>query len=161
MRFQKINGMELERYIAANLLSDSSYKGQKYYEKEDKYTQIIKACLDKAQVENISKPKEKKGRYTVIIHCWDPDMKGGFVEYDDTAKKIFKSYKKALAYVYQSATEELADLNECIYKSIEDAEEQQEKQEFRLDRDGEDICIIRKWDGDDYWPVTRYDIKEI
>ena len=37
-----INGMEPERYLASLLLANSSYKGEKYYEKEDKYTEIIK-----------------------------------------------------------------------------------------------------------------------
>ena len=37
-----INGMEPERYLASLLLADSSYKGEKYYEKEDEYTEIIK-----------------------------------------------------------------------------------------------------------------------
>jgi hypothetical protein len=37
-----INGMEPERYLASLLLANSSYKGEKYYEKEDEYTEIIK-----------------------------------------------------------------------------------------------------------------------
>lgn len=37
-----INGMEPERYLASLLLTNSSYKGEKYYEKEDEYTEIIK-----------------------------------------------------------------------------------------------------------------------
>lgn len=37
-----INGMEPERYLASLLLASSSYKGEKYYEKEDEYTEIIK-----------------------------------------------------------------------------------------------------------------------
>ena len=37
-----INGMESERYLASLLLANSSYKGEKYYEKEDEYTEIIK-----------------------------------------------------------------------------------------------------------------------
>ena len=37
-----INGMEHERYLASLLLANSSYKGEKYYEKEDEYTEIIK-----------------------------------------------------------------------------------------------------------------------
>ena len=37
-----INGMEPERYLASLLLANSSYRGEKYYEKEDEYTEIIK-----------------------------------------------------------------------------------------------------------------------
>lgn len=36
-----INGMSVERYLAAQLLSNSSLKGKKYYDKEDEYTSII------------------------------------------------------------------------------------------------------------------------
>ena len=36
-----INGMSVERYLAAQLLSNSSLKGKKYYDKEDEYTFII------------------------------------------------------------------------------------------------------------------------
>lgn len=36
-----INGMSTERYLAAELLSNSSLKGKRYYEKEDEYTAII------------------------------------------------------------------------------------------------------------------------
>lgn len=36
-----INGMSVERYLAAQLLSNSSLKGKKYYDKEDEYTAII------------------------------------------------------------------------------------------------------------------------
>lgn len=37
-----INGMEPERYLASLLLANSSYRGEKYYKKEDEYTEIIK-----------------------------------------------------------------------------------------------------------------------
>ena len=36
-----INGMSVERYLAAQLLSNSSLKGKKYDDKEDEYTAII------------------------------------------------------------------------------------------------------------------------
>lgn len=41
MEDRTINGMQPERYLASLLLANSSYKGKKYYEKEDEYTQII------------------------------------------------------------------------------------------------------------------------
>jgi hypothetical protein len=47
MKFKKINGMELSRWIAAQLLQNSSFKGIKYYEKEDEYADIIEKCLNK------------------------------------------------------------------------------------------------------------------
>lgn len=45
MKFQKINGMEFSRWIAAKLLQNSNLKGVKYYDKEDEYTDIIEKCL--------------------------------------------------------------------------------------------------------------------
>ena len=47
MKFEKINGMEFSRWIAAQLLSNSSLKGIKYYDKEDEYANIIEECLQK------------------------------------------------------------------------------------------------------------------
>ena len=51
MKFHKINGMEFSRWIAAKLLQDSNLKNEKYYKKEDEYTDIIQQCLDKCTVE--------------------------------------------------------------------------------------------------------------
>lgn len=41
MEDRMIYGMQPERYLASLLLANSNYKGKKYYEKEDEYTQII------------------------------------------------------------------------------------------------------------------------
>ena len=38
---KQINGMQPERYLASILLMDSSYRGASYYDKEDKYTDMI------------------------------------------------------------------------------------------------------------------------
>lgn len=43
---KEINGMSPSRYLASLLLTDSSLKGKKYYEVEDKYTTIIEANKD-------------------------------------------------------------------------------------------------------------------
>jgi hypothetical protein len=40
---KEINGMSPSRYLASLLLTDSNLKGKKYYEVEDKYTEIIEA----------------------------------------------------------------------------------------------------------------------
>lgn len=50
MKFEKVNGMDLSRFIAAQLLEDSKYYGEKYYEKEDKFTEIIQNCLEKNMI---------------------------------------------------------------------------------------------------------------
>lgn len=43
---KEINGMSQSRYLASLLLTDSNLKGKKYYEVEDKYTEIIEANKD-------------------------------------------------------------------------------------------------------------------
>lgn len=40
---KEINGMSASRYLASLLLTDSNLKGKKYYDVEDKYTEIIEA----------------------------------------------------------------------------------------------------------------------
>lgn len=42
---RKINGMPYSRYIAAQLLSNSNLKGDKYYEKENEYEAIISDAI--------------------------------------------------------------------------------------------------------------------
>ena len=39
------NGMSFERYIASNILKDSSLKGKAYYKKEDEYTHLIEQAV--------------------------------------------------------------------------------------------------------------------
>ena len=55
MKFENINGMEFARYIAANILSNSNYSGEKYYEKEDEYTLVIEKCLESATIKKEDK----------------------------------------------------------------------------------------------------------
>ncbi len=43
---KEINGMSASRYLASLLLTDSNLKGKKYYDVEDKYTEIIEANKD-------------------------------------------------------------------------------------------------------------------
>ena len=40
-----MNGMSLARYIAANVLEDFDLYGEKYYEEEDRITNIIEKAL--------------------------------------------------------------------------------------------------------------------
>lgn len=64
-----INGMEPERYLASLLLADSSYKGEKYYEKEDEYTEIIKEnkhlLLDNSDNSPIDKGDDGDKKYNI------------------------------------------------------------------------------------------------
>ena len=151
MKFQKINGMDFSRWVAAQLLQNSNLKGTKYYDKEDEYTEIIERCLQQ-------NAEEEKAIYKIMLHCWDPKITGGFDEYNSQITTVFYSYNEALKMLYKYALEELEALNDKHYASIEEAEALQNSEDFRLDIDGENLCIIRKWDGDNYWPVTSYNI---
>ena len=51
---KEINGMSVARHIAACLLTDSSLRGEKYYEKEDKFTRIIENALEECKEEDYS-----------------------------------------------------------------------------------------------------------
>ena len=42
-----MNGMSLARYIAADILEDSDLYGEKYYEEEDRLTDIIQNAITK------------------------------------------------------------------------------------------------------------------
>lgn len=57
--FDGLNGMSLERYIASKLLENTSYKGKKYYEKEDEYAGIIEEALKEVR-DYYYKETEKK-----------------------------------------------------------------------------------------------------
>ena len=103
----------------------------------------------------------KKEIYQIVLHCWDPNQNGGFDEYDDIVTTVFFSYDEAVKAAYRCALDELESLNDESYSSIEEAEALQEMKDFRIDRDGEDLCIIRKWDNDNYWPVTTYNIAKL
>ena len=77
-----INGMEPERYLASLLLANSSYKGEKYYEKEDEYTEIIKENKH-LLVDNNNKYEEDDG-----------DKKYNIYEYKNlTPKQLREMYR--------------------------------------------------------------------
>lgn len=71
-----INGMEPERYLASLLLANSSYKGEKYYKKEDEYTEIIKENKHLLLDNNDNGPIDKKDdailyehEFPIILKC--------------------------------------------------------------------------------------------
>lgn len=45
MKNEMINGMEPARFLAAQLLTNSSLTGKRYYDKEDEYTDTLRANL--------------------------------------------------------------------------------------------------------------------
>lgn len=99
-------------------------------------------------------------KYVVQVHYWDPIEKGGFEESDDQSNS-FETEDEAYEWAFFYALRYLSELNDSFYQNIDAAYMFQENCDFRIDIDGEDTAIIRKWDGDDYWPVATYNIKEI
>lgn len=85
-----INGMEPERYLASLLLANSSYKGEKYYEKEDEYTEIIKEnkhlLLDNS--ENGPIDEEEAFIWKVSYGEYELAEDGGII-LDSTAASVF------------------------------------------------------------------------
>ena len=80
-----INGMEPERYLASLLLAKSSYKGEKYYEKEDEYTEIIKENKHLLLDNNDNGPIDKED---------DGDKKYNIYEYKNlTPKQLREMYR--------------------------------------------------------------------
>lgn len=124
MKFEKINGMEFSRFIAANLLSDSSYQGDKYYEKEDELTAKIEKCLEKAELDwlskhNISKEMDKQSHLE--------DIKQRLEEREQTADEdeidmILEYYEDWLADDEQW----MYTLDEAIYKVLGSSKENEE-----------------------------------
>ena len=66
MKNEMIDGMEPARFLAAQLLTNSSLTGKRYYDKEDEYTNILKTNLP--LLENTNSPKlTEKERYHALF----------------------------------------------------------------------------------------------
>jgi len=108
--------------------------------------------------------KDKK--YRVVLTCWDHGCKKPYV---DKIDKIFETFDDAISAVEIAVNDELNTLNEFDTDSprekcaIEDSDGNIVGYDypFRADFYGNDACIIRFWDGDDYQPVTAYNVYEI
>lgn len=85
-----INGMEPERYLASLLLANSSYKGEKYYEKEDEYTEIIKENKHLLLDNNEDGPidEEEAFIWKVLYGEYELAEDGGII-LDSTAASVF------------------------------------------------------------------------
>lgn len=94
-------------------------------------------------------------KYKIKLTCYDY---GCPTPYEDEVEKRFKTYDKAYAAVQQCVLEELQFLNEDEGLTLDDVES--DKYNYRADFDGDAGAIVRFWDGDDYMPITIYDIEE-
>lgn len=66
----------------------------------------------------------------------------------------FDTRENAEIYMLRAMTEEVSELNQP------DAYNTPHTRVFIADLDGDHDAIVRLWDGDDYWDVSYYDIKE-
>lgn len=100
-----INGMEPERYLASLLLANSSYKGEKYYEKEDEYTEIIKENKHLLLNNNEDGPIDEQEAFIWRVSYGEYELaEDGGIILDSTAASVF--------YV--------GDLVEVVFKDEED-----------------------------------------
>lgn len=85
-----INGMEPERYLASLLLANSSYKGEKYCEKEDEYTEIIKENKHLLLNNNEDGPIGEEDAFIWKVSYGEYELaKDGGIILDSTAASVF------------------------------------------------------------------------
>lgn len=85
-----INGMEPERYLASLLLANSSYKGEKYYEKEDEYTEIIKENKHLLSDNNEDGPIDEEDAFIWKVSYGKYELaENGGIILDSTAASVF------------------------------------------------------------------------
>lgn len=85
-----INGMEPERYLASLLLANSSYKGEKYYEKEDEYTEIIKENKHLLLDGNEDGPIDEEDAFIWRVSYGEYELsEDGGIILDSTAASVF------------------------------------------------------------------------
>lgn len=85
-----INGMEPERYLASLLLANSSYKGEKYYEKEDEYTEIIKENKHLLSDNNEDGPIDEEDAFIWKVSHGEYELtEDGGIILDSTAASVF------------------------------------------------------------------------
>lgn len=86
-----INGMEPERYLASLLLANSSYKGEKYYEKEDEYTEIIKENKHLLLDNNEDGPIDEEDAFIWRVSYGEYELaEDGRIILDSTAASVFR-----------------------------------------------------------------------
>ena len=99
-------------------------------------------------------------KYIIKLTCWDYPNPTPYTEYvtDGSGKPMeFETRDSAMVMLLISAMEESNNLNfypdengECV-----------DRRQFIPDLSADHDCIIRAWDGEDYMPVTAYDVVAI
>ena len=85
-----INGMEPERYLASLLLANSSYRGERYYEKEDEYTEIIKENKHLLSGNNEDGPIDEEDAFIWKVSYGEYELtEDGGIILDSTAASVF------------------------------------------------------------------------
>lgn len=101
---------------------------------------------------------ENKTMYRIVLTCWD---KGELEPYADCVTQMFDTEEEARATIRSCVKDELEGLNDSEYDDVDMIEYPVEHDAFKADFDGDNDAIIRFWDGDDYWPVTAYNIHKV
>ena len=101
----------------------------------------------------------KKNKKLYGIHKIYEECNGECGE-DFVMNMLWEDEVDAINQVYKDALEYLTELNDQPYDSIEDAEEKQQDEDFRIDVDGDYTAIIRWWDGDNYEIVAIFNVEE-
>lgn len=79
-----------ERYLASLLLANSSYRGEKYYEKEDEYTEIIKENKHLLSDNNEDGPIDEEEAFIWKVSYGEYELaEDGGIILDSTAASVF------------------------------------------------------------------------
>lgn len=109
--------------------------------------------------------------YRVVLSCWDykdpmpyPAYLSGYkplslFQNENEAQEAIKSNIKKELIIYNDLESENPRKKMPVLDS--DGNVVSYEYPFRADFDGQDIGIVRFWDGDDYWNVTAYNIYEL
>ena len=101
---------------------------------------------------------ERTTMYRIVLTCWDKDEPEPYADFVDA---LYLTRENALSAMRACVKDELETLNEREYEDVDIIEYPADTDDFRADFDGDNDAIIRFWDGDDYRPVTAYNIYEV
>lgn len=108
-----INGMEPERYLASLLLANSSYKGEKYYEKEDEYTEIIKENKHLLLDNNEDGPIDEEDAFIWKVSYDEYELaEDGGIILDSAAASVF-SVGDLVKVIFEDEEDQI-----CIYRVV-------------------------------------------
>jgi hypothetical protein len=111
--------------------------------------------IDKEGEKNMNK------KYQIKLTCYDYGNKKPYIEKIET---VYNNRDEAFDVIKEYVKNELETLNDSREKiPVKDSDGHIIGYDypFRADYDGENDCIVRFWDEDDYQEVTIYDIEEL